>query len=80
MIWKSMLPPSSGFILDSQSSRRHHYPPSLEGVIGTPDITKEITKGSEIKCQCCVGLKSELNNIATELKNAMEIIEILKKI
>jgi hypothetical protein len=49
------------------------------GVNGGPDITKEITKGSEIKCQCCVGLKSELNNIATELKTAMEIIEILKR-
>jgi hypothetical protein len=48
-------------------------------VNGAPDITKEIVKRSEIKCQCCEGLKLELNNITTDLETAMEIIGILKE-
>jgi acetate kinase len=32
-------------------------------------FTTEITERSEIECQCCVGLKLELNKIAMELES-----------
>jgi hypothetical protein len=42
-------------------------------------FTTEITEHSEIECQCCVGLKLELNKIAMELESASKVIEILKE-
>jgi predicted methyltransferase len=48
-------------------------------VSDAPVFTTEITERSEIECQCCVGLKLELNKIAMELESASEVIEILKE-
>jgi hypothetical protein len=42
-------------------------------------FTTEITEHSEIECQCCVGLKLELNKIAIELESASKVIEILRE-
>jgi hypothetical protein len=36
-------------------------------------------KSLEIKCQCCAKLETELKNIASELKTAIETIGILKE-
>jgi hypothetical protein len=44
-----------------------------------PVITTEIMQRSELQCQCCVGLKLEVNKIAMELESALKIIEILKE-
>jgi hypothetical protein len=59
--------------LTSMSQQYHCYT-NLLSVFAT-----ESTKRTELKCQCCAGLKLELNKITIELKSASKVIEILKE-
>jgi hypothetical protein len=38
-------------------------------------FTTESTERSEIDCQCCTGLKLELNRIAMELESASKVMD-----
>jgi hypothetical protein len=48
-------------------------------VSDAPSIIKKLTKHLEMECQNCVELTLELNNIITELKTAIKIVEMLKE-
>jgi hypothetical protein len=47
-------------------------------VTDAPSIIKKLMKNSETECQRCAELKLELNDIGTELKTTIEIIEIIE--
>jgi hypothetical protein len=44
-----------------------------------PICTRKTVEDGELRCQCCVKLEIELNEVISELKSATEIIKILKE-
>ena len=60
-----------------------NLPVMADGVVlGVRDalvFTTESTERTKIECQCCAGLKVELNKITMKLESATKVIEILKE-